>query len=877
MDKLSHYELVEQLGEGGMGVVYKARDLRLGRYVAVKVLAPGRASDPERRQRFATEAKAASALDHPNVLTVHEIGTEDGVDFIVTEYLPGRTLARLIPRDGLPPTEALRYAIPIADALAATHAAGVIHRDLKPANVMVTDAGLVKILDFGLAKLVDPAPVTEGEETQAILTKEGAVLGTCAYMSPEQAEGRDVDPRSDVFSFGAVLYEMVTGRKAFARDSASATIAAVLRDEPAPAREVSGNVPAELDRVIRRCLRKDPAKRFQSMADLKVALEELREASAETSRAHARSARPSRRAVFAGAAAVILVAAIAGTWFARRSRPIETEPSKPVPLVSFGGRILFPALSPDGNQVAFLWNGDPPGSYDLYVKLVSGGTPVRLTNDPDQKTCPAWSPDGRWLAFLRHPNGKRSVLVVIPALGGDERAVAEAAAFYSGVSWSPDGESLVVSGRMAKEARPTLFKVSVATGRVAQLLLLPPAGASLDVIWPTVSPDGRSLAFVRSASVFANDIWVLPLEKDLEPAGEPVQVTHGGWTVAQPTWTPDGRRIVFSVGGQGWSSNPGLMVIPASPAAGEKARRLLGGEWGESPSFSAKGSLAFVHPINDLNIWRLPLENGRPGPPARLVASTRQDGGPKFSPDGKRIAFTSDRSGSSQLWICEADGSRPVQLTSTASTHVSADRWSPDGKSILFLSNPDGNLDIFLTTPGGLEPRRLTFSPAHDTHPTWSRDGEWIYFSSNREEGRQIWKMKPDPDAVPVRVTRCGDAWGAYEAEDGRSLYVVRQQRRADWSVWKMPVDGGEETEVVSDLASHWFIDASRTGIYYLTSALPGGQLRYYRFADGSNTLLHTLERRSGFGLAAAPDDSAVLFTSYDVDTSELMYVEKFR
>ncbi len=211
MDRLSHYELVEQLGEGGMGVVYKARDVRLGRFVALKVLAPGKASDPERRQRFVKEARAASALDHPNVLTVHEIGCEDGVDFIVTEYLPGKTLAQLIPRHGLPPREALRYAVPIADALAATHAAGVIHRDLKPANVMVTDSGLVKILDFGLARFVDPAPVTEGEETQAILTKEGVVLGTCAYMSPEQAEGHEVDPRSDVFSFGAVLYEMVTG------------------------------------------------------------------------------------------------------------------------------------------------------------------------------------------------------------------------------------------------------------------------------------------------------------------------------------------------------------------------------------------------------------------------------------------------------------------------------------------------------------------------------------------------------------------------------------------------------------------------------------------------------------------------------------------
>ncbi len=320
------------------------------------------------------------------------------------------------------------------------------------------------------------------------------------------------------------------------------------------------------------------------------------------------------------------------------------------------------------------------------------------------------------------------------------------------------------------------------------------------------------------------------------------------------------------------------MVIPASPAPDEKARRLLGGEWGESPSFSAKGSLAFVHPINDLNIWRLPLENGRPGRSRHGSSPPRgRTAGRDFSPDGKRITFTSDRSGSSQLWLSEADGSRPVQLTTMAAEHVSGSDWSPDGKSILFLSNPDGNLDVFLTTPGGLEPRRLTWSPAHDSHPTWSRDGEWIYFSSNREDGRQIWKMKPDPEAIPVRVTRCGGAWGAYEAEDGRSLYVVRQLGRDGWSVWKMPVDGGEETEVVSDLASHWFVDVTATGIYYLTSDAPGRPAPVHRFADGSNTLLHTLEKRSGFGLAACPDDSCVLYTTYDVDTSELMYVERSR
>ncbi len=873
MDRLSHYELVEQLGTGGMGLVYKARDPRLGRFVAVKVLAPGKAADPVRRQRFVLEAKAASALDHPNVLTVHEIGSEDGVDFIVSEYVQGLTLSRLIPPGGLPPEEALRYAVQIADALAATHAAGVIHRDLKPANVMVTEAGLVKILDFGLAKLLNPGLAFEGAETDEVLTRTGAVVGTCAYMAPEQAEGREVDPRSDIFSFGAVLYEMVTGRKAFARDSISATLAAVLRDEPVPAREVSDEVSPELDRIIHRCLRKDPAKRFQSAADLKVALEELREESTGDSPPRLRAARLHR--ILGGAVAMLILAAGAGVWIVRRGRSLEAEPSRPVPLMSSGGRIRGPALSPDGNQVAFLWDGETRSSFDLYVKLVGPGAPVRLTNDQDGKAAPSWSPDGRQIAFVRNHGKDRSALAVIPALGGDERIVTEAWSLGRPV-WSPDGNWIVVPRRESRAVRAALVRVSVATGRATPIGPPRPEAAKQTDATPALSPDGRTLAFVRGLNVFAGDIWALPLTKDLDPAGEPVQLTKEGWTATQLAWTPDGKRIVFSTGGGGWSASPGLMVIPASPAPGEKARRLLGGEGGESPTFSRSGSLAFVRSITDLNIWRLPLEPGRPGRPASLVASTRTDGGPSFSADGRRITFTSDRSGISQVWRCEADGSHPVQVTSIASGHASGGQWSPDGKRLAFVSNPEGHLDVFLTTPGGGQPQRLTWDPAHDTAPNWSRDGEWVYFGTNREDGFQVWKMRPDPEAVPVRVTRNG-GYSAHESTDGRTLYFSKKDGLESWSIWKMPVAGGEETQLLAGLPAWWFHDVTATGLYYLNSAMPGGQLRFLRFSDGSDTLLFTLEKRSGFGLAACPDDSCVLYTSFDVDTTELMYVEKFR
>jgi eukaryotic-like serine/threonine-protein kinase len=875
MDRLSHYELVERLGEGGMGVVYKARDPHLDRFVAVKVLAPGKAADPERRQRFVQEAKAASALNHPNVLTVYEIGSEGDIDFIVMEYIPGKTLERLIPRNGLPPREALRYAVPIADALAATHAAGVIHRDLKPANVMVTETGLVKILDFGLAKLVDPAPMTEGEETKSILTREGAVLGTHAYMSPEQAEGRGVGPRSDIFSFGAVLYEVATGRKAFARESPSATIAAVLRDEPQPAREVSGHVSPELERIIHRCLRKDPAKRFQSMADLKVALEELREELGAGPFARVPTARPGRRAVLGIAAGAVVLAAVAGIWLSRRQNPGDIEPTRPVPLTSFGGRILDPALSPDGNQVAFVWNGAAQDSFDLYVKLVGPGAPVRLTNDPNIERSPTWSPDGRQIAFLRILAPGRVILAVIPALGGSERIVAEAMFFSAGLSWSPDGESLVVSRRDSAD-NCALFRVSVATGEMKQVTW--PHAESPDM-WdfsPTLSPDGRTLAFARARSMINSEIHVLPLTKDLEPAGEPVRLTSDNRTSTQPAWTPDGKRIVFSVGGFGWSSSPGLMVIPASAAPGEKARRVLGGEGGEFPTFSRSGSLVFARPITDVNIWRLPLERGRPGRPSPLVASTRGDMEPQFSADGNRITFSSDRSGSMQVWLSQADGSSPVQLTSIVAGITSGARWSPDGERIAFLSNPDGHMDVFLTTPNGRQPQRLTRSAAHDTAPSFSRDGAWIYFASNREDGFQVWKTKPDPEAAPVRVTR-GGGHAALESVDGKTLFFAKQLATGQWTVWSMPTGGGEEVQAIPRIPNWGGFDVTASGLYYLTSESPGAQLRLHRFADGSDILLATLEKRSYFGIGAAPDDSCVLFTSYDLDTTELMYVERFR
>ena len=277
--QLGSYQILSLLGTGGMGVVYKARDTRLKRSVAIKVLPADQVSDPERKRRFIQEARAASALNHPNIITIHDIGSEGGIDFVVMEYVAGKTLDQMIPRKGLRLNETLKLAVQMADALAKAHSAGIVHRDLKPTNVMVTDDGLVKVLDFGLAKLTEVESDEGGTRTTQLQTEEGTIVGTVSYMSPEQAEGKKVDARSDIFSFGAVLYEMVTGQKAFQGDSKMSTLMAVLKQEPKPISQLVPATPRDLEKIINRCLRKDLGQRFQHMDDLKVELEELKKES----------------------------------------------------------------------------------------------------------------------------------------------------------------------------------------------------------------------------------------------------------------------------------------------------------------------------------------------------------------------------------------------------------------------------------------------------------------------------------------------------------------------------------------------------------------------------------------------------------------------
>lgn len=872
MQRLGHYQIAEKIGEGGMGVVYKAVDTRLDRNVAIKVLPAERVADEERRKRFALEAKAASALNHPGIITVHDIGNDDGVDYIVMEFVEGKTLGSMIGRRGMRVSEALKFAAQVADALAAAHAAGIIHRDLKPANVMITPGGQVKVLDFGLAKLKAP-PIEDTDETRSVLTTEGLVVGTAAYMSPEQAEGKELDARSDIFSFGAMLYEMVTGQRAFGGETFLSTLSAVVRTEPKPVQEAAEGVPAELARIIGRCLRKEPSRRFQTMADLRVALEELKEESDSGRLAAQRQVAKKGRSHYWLVAAAVLAAVAAGIWIGRQGTAPEEKAATPSPITSYAGAVNHPALSPDGNQVAFSWDGEKHDNTDIYIKLVGAGPPLRLTTNPAADRFPEWSPDGKQICFRREIDSTRLEVIVIPALGGSERKLAEGM-IGPGLAWSKDGQAIFASIRETISGGHGLIALRIDTGEVKKLTV-PSQGAWMGDVYPSVSPDGRRLAFSRALTRANAEIYVVELTEKNEVSGAPQRVTFENRSSLRPAWTPDGQHIVFSSGSGGSATMPYLMTIPAS-ATGQHATRLAGGEGGEWPSVSQDGKLVYLRWVRDDNIWRLSLRDGKPAGQERFIFSTRRDLEARFSADGKMLAFASERSGACEVWVCGADGSNAVQLTNFGSEVTSAGRWSPDGQRIAFLSNKEGQQELYVVRSAGGAARRLTNHPAHESAPSWSRDGKWIYFASNREDGFQVWKMEVDGAAGPVRVTH-GGGYAAIESVDGKTLYYSKRDEHALWAVWEMPVGGGPERLLIRSLGTWGDFDVTSTGIYFIDSMDAGAKIRFHRFRDGADVVLGTVEKRPSFGLAASPDDSAVLYSQFDQESTEVMLLERIR
>ncbi len=884
---LDHYQVLSLLGSGGMGEVYRARDTRLGREVAIKVLPAGFSSGKD-RLRFEREARAASALNHPNILTIYEIEQVGEHRFIAAELVDGETLRERLIKGPMKLDEVLDVAIQIASALSAAHAAGIVHRDIKPENIMLRRDALVKVLDFGLAKLTEQqiTVTTPEEPTQEWLyTDSNVVLGTSAYMSPEQTRGLAVDQRTDIWSLGVVLYEMVAGSVPFAGATRSDVIASILQRELPNLKDYTLENVVALNPILRKALSKEKEERYQTAGEL---LGDLKNLKQELS-THGKLQRPTETdpsawdkrikqrelvALLLGVVAIIGIALALYKVVGRNQFHAALPPVKIVPFTTFPGRELQPAFSPDGKQIAFAWNGEKSDNFDIYVKLVNTATPpLRLTSNPADDLYPTWSPDGQQIAFVRQ-SGTEINIFLVGALGGPERKLySGASAFFSlyeygnALSWSPDGKYLAFSGQTTPHGPNSIFLLSLESLEKHQVTT-PPVGSIGDST-PAFSPDGKVLAFVRGTSSRDVEIYVMPAS-----GGEPKRLTFDHRSGRSLAWTANGREILFSSWYYGSFS---LWKVPA--AGGTPEQLTVGGEGASTLAVSRQGNrLAYSQEFLDTNVWQIGIDgsSGNKTGPTRLISSTRQDYGPQYSPDGKKITFSSGRSGSNEIWVCDADGLNPVQLTSFAGPDVGSPRWSPDGGQIVFDSIAAGHRDIFVVSAEGGKPRRLTEDTSDDVRPSWSLDGQWIYFGSNRTGEWQVWKVLAGGGQA-VQLTRQGGR-EAFESFDRKFVYYTKGFGIP--GIWRVPPTGGEEMRVLDEpLQGFWAL--AHDGIYFVDpNATPHPTIEFFRFDTGHSTQVAVIEKELQLvypSLAVSPDGRSLLYVQVDSFESDIVLAENFR
>jgi Tol biopolymer transport system component len=702
--RLGPYEILGLLGSGGMGEVYAARDDRLDRRVAVKVLPVHLATDADRLRRFEQEARAASALNHPNILTIHDFGFHDGAPYLVAELLEGETLRERLAGGALPLRKATEVASQIARGLAAAHERGIVHRDLKPENLFLVSDGRVKILDFGLAKLIAPEPgMLADAATEPMATEPGVVLGTVGYMAPEQVRGLPVDARCDLFALGAILYEMISGERAFARASVAETMTAILRDEPAPLDAPGRQVPPALERLVRRCLEKNPAERFRSAHDLAFDLETTTATAAEPA-ALAPPARSAGKAVrWAAATLAVAIAAVGGWTAGRGSRP-EPIPSSPaaasfVPLTDRGGSEMHPVLSPAGDFVIF--ERRDGGDLDLFLQRVGGHNPTPLTADcPRDDVSAAFSPDGSLVAYRTECGPEGDAIFVMGATGESPRNVI---AGGWDPAFSPDGRELVYStqgGRnpTSRGPRGELWVVRIDTGDRRQI------ETAVDAVQPTWSPDGRRIAFWGTHGDAAQrDLWTV--SADPEGAAPPVAVVEDAALDWQPIWSATGDAVYFASDRSGapaiWRrrldpasgapiGDPEQVLAPPSP--------LLGGF-----SLAAGDTKVAVAAVTRSHRIRLagfdPESSAWTGAASDVHRTSRPLTQVALSPDGTSLVFAAAGAREDLFWL-RADGSGLRQLTDDADRQR-APVWAPDGAKILFYSDRRGRYDVWSVRPDG--------------------------------------------------------------------------------------------------------------------------------------------------------------------------------
>lgn len=793
--KLGPYEIVAPLGAGGMGEVYRARDTRLNRAVAVKILPSHLSGDPTLRQRFDQEAQAISSLNHPHICALYDVGHQDGVDFLVMEYLEGETLTRQLDKGPLPLAQVLKYGVEIADALDKAHRQGIVHRDLKPGNIMVTKSG-AKLLDFGLAKgatlLASGATLTVGATRTTPVTQPGTIVGTFQYMSPEQVEAKELDARSDIFSFGAVLYEMLTGQRAFPGKSQLSVASSILEKEPLSISTLQPMTPPALERAVKRCLAKEPDDRWQTVRDLELELKWIAEAGPQAALTPAPGAKGipafGQWALILSLGALVSGAVIASlaVWNLRPSAPrpvsrtvITLPPGQQLAGLENGPAVAF---SPDGAYLAYIAIQD--GTQQLYLRAMDSLEAKPLPGTEGANT-PFFSPNGQWLGFFAGNQVKK-----VSVSGGGAVALGDSST-GAGASWS------------------SLGIIAYSPGGVSALQQAPDAGGAAQPLsrlekgefthrWPEFLPGGKTILFATSPTLVN---WSNPqLAMELVSTRERRYLNQAG---TQPRYAFSGHLVYARAGT--------LMAVPFDlrglAVTGATVPVLEGIR--QSPitgaaqySISTTGSLAYV-PGSLQSTQCRPVWVDQNGHEQLLAAPVRAYVNPRLSPDGRRVALNIVEQ-EMQIWIYDLTKETLNRFTFGGSFNGYA-MWRPDGKRIAFQSSKEGPVNIFwqfADSSGGLE--RLTTSEYTDTPTSWSPDGQLLAFNEINPTTRyDFWVLRlTDRKAQPFLQTPFNETaarfspdgrWLAYMSDESGHYEIYVQPYPGPGGKWQISTEGGTE------------------------------------------------------------------------------------
>ncbi|HET8946624.1 MAG TPA: protein kinase [Candidatus Polarisedimenticolia bacterium] len=815
---LAHYRLVEKIGEGGMGVVYEALDTRLSRKVAIKILPDAFARDPQRLARFEREARLLASLSHPGIAAIHGIEEADGVRFLVLEMVAGETLQQRIARGPVPPPEAASMARAIAEGMEAAHERGVIHRDLKPANIKITPDGKVKLLDFGLAKALEAELISSSGSIAPTMTSdrslEGMLIGTAAYMSPEQARGRPLDRRTDIWSFGAVLFEMLTGRQAFGGETVTDCLARILEREPDWG-ALPKPTPPRLAGLLRRCLQKDPGRRLRDIGDARLEIEEILGGAADDTPGGAGPAAPGTDRAGSGRAHARLVAmtilgavlgaiaAVTATRLLNRAIP----PAREIRLTSVArlthdlGVSEWPTWSPDGSSIAFA--SDRGGDFEIYVRRVEGGQEINVTNDPGQDFQPSFSPDGETIAFVSTRSSRSGMIKIgatvglefrtyggdlwtVPALGGQARRIAEDA---NDPAWNPDGRHLgYISGR---EEHRSILEVAAEGG--PPKAILSEQQSAWEIHHLRYVPGGQWLSFETQPS----SVWILPI------AGGTPRLLFDGMS---HVWDGTGRRIFYL--SRNLEGGASLRMTGFDPATGTVRGEgatlgVLTGLLRDLAVSDDGRRLAVAEVDGSMNLSLLPLsaDGSRPaGPEVILNSGQVIDRYPAFSPDGRRIAFTSDRLGPMDVWILDRDTGRQNRLRLPGQALASmSPQWLPDGRRLILLRAFElGVLAVWKVAVDGSEAEELLErSKAATIDLAVSNDGKRLAFSFRRDGFLQIDLLDLATKERRPLTTSASDKYVEDWSPDGRFI-AYSCNEGGTLQTWRVDVATGREERLTS-------------------------------------------------------------------------------